>query len=67
MILSDSGFEWDLKSEFKNLNNAIVTENIKDLDDELDRIDTDKINFLIMTNKSSVSIIESLEQRLNRT
>ena len=67
LILSDSGFEWDLKSEFKNLNNAIVTENIKDLDDELDRIDTDKINFLIMTNKSSVSIIESLEQRLNRT
>ena len=67
LILSDSGFEWDLKSEFKNLNNAIVTENIKDLDDELDRIDTDEINFLIMTNKSSVSIIESLEQRLNGT
>ena len=38
----------------------------EDLINNLESIDTDEYNFLIMTNKSSIPFLESLEVRLKK-
>ena len=63
-IISNDDFEWDIQDAFKTFQNINIVSSHQDLMKDLESIDTDDYNFLIMTNRSSVPIIEALEKRL---
>ena len=63
-IISNVDFEWDIEDAFKPFQNINIVSSHQDLLKDLESIDTDDYNFLIMTNRTSVPIIEALEKRL---
>ena len=63
-IISNDDFEWDIEDSFKPFEKINIVKSHKDLMRDLKSINTDDYNFLIMTNKTSVPIIEALEKRL---
>ena len=63
-IISNDDFEWDIEDAFKPFQNINIVSSHQDLMKDLESIDTDDYNFLIMTNRTSVPIIEALEKRL---
>ena len=63
-ILSNNDFEWDIEDAFKPFETINIVKGHQDLSNDLKSINTDEYNFLIMTNKSSLPIINALEKRL---
>ncbi|HJM71816.1 MAG TPA: Mur ligase family protein, partial [Gammaproteobacteria bacterium] len=63
-IISNDDFEWDIEDAFKPLQNINIVSSHQDLMADLESFNTDDYNFLIMTNRTSVPIIEALEKRL---
>ena len=63
-IISNVDFEWDIEDAFKPFQNINIVSSHQNLLKDLESIDTDDYNFLIMTNRTSVPIIEALEKRL---
>ena len=63
ITLSDD-FEWDVQDEFRSNNGVHIVKSNQDLESKLGSIDTAGINFLIMTNKSSLPFINALERRI---
>jgi len=63
-IISNDDFEWDIEDAFKPFQNINIVSSHQDLMKDLESFNTDDYNFLIMTNRTSVPIIEALEKRL---
>jgi len=63
ITLSDD-FEWDVENEFRSNVGVHIVKSNQDLESKLGSIDTEDINFLIMTNKSSLPFINALERRI---
>jgi len=63
-IISNDDFEWDIEDAFKPFQNINIVSSHQDLMEDLESLNTDDYNFLIMTNRTSVPIIEALEKRL---
>ena len=63
-ISASDDFEWDIENEFGSHEGVHVVKSNQDLIDRLASIDTDGLNFLIMTNKSSLPFINALESRI---
>jgi len=65
-ILFNDDFEWDIEDAFKSSKSVNIVKSNEDLINNLESIDTDEYNFLIMTNKSSIPFLKSLEVRLKK-
>jgi len=63
-IISNDDFEWDIEDAFKPFQNINIVSSHQDLMKDLESFDTDNYTFLIMTNRTSVPIIEALKKRL---
>ena len=63
-ISASDDFEWDIEHEFGSHGGVDIVKSNQDLMNKLASIDTDEVNFLIMTNKSSVPFINALESRI---
>ena len=63
-ISASDDFEWDIEIEFGSHEGVHVVKSDQDLINKLASIDTDGLNFLIMTNKSSLPFINALESRI---
>ena len=63
-ISASDDFEWDIENEFRSHEGVHVVKSDQDLINKLASIDTDGLNFLIMTNKSSLPLINALESRI---
>ena len=63
-ISASDDFEWDIENEFGSHEGVHVVKSDQDLINKLASIDTDGLNFLIMTNKSSLPFINALESRI---
>ena len=63
-ILFNDDFEWDIEDAFKSSESVKIVKSNEELINNLESIDTDEYNFLIMTNKSSIPFVETLEMGL---
>jgi len=63
-ISAGDDFEWDIEYEFGSHGGVDILKSNQDLMNKLASIDTDELNFLIMTNKSSLPFINALESRI---
>ena len=65
-ILFNDDFEWDIEAAFKSSESVKIVKSNEELINNLELLDADEYNFLIMTNKSSIPFVESLEVRLKK-
>ena len=63
-ILFNDDFEWDIEDAFKSSESVKIVKSNEELINNLESLDTDEYNFLIMTNKSSIPFVETLEMGL---